>query len=68
MPLAVDAEVIKEAWLAQDRYRLSWRDSLIVAAARLLGCRYILTEDLRHGQDFDGVVAINPFLKLPEDL
>jgi predicted nucleic acid-binding protein len=32
-----------------------------VEAARSLGCPELLTEDLQHRQDFDGVVSINPF-------
>ena len=68
VPLPVDKEVIKEAWIVQDRHHLSWWDSLIVAAARLLGCRYLLSEDLQHGQDFQGVRVVNPFLQSPEDL
>jgi predicted nucleic acid-binding protein len=68
VPLLVDKEVIEEAWIAQDRYHLSWWDSLIVAAARLLDCRYLLSGDLTHGRDFQRVRVVNPFLQSPEDL
>jgi predicted nucleic acid-binding protein len=67
-PIPVNEEVIKEAWLLQDRYRLSWWDSLIVAAARLLDCSYLLSEDLQHRQNFDGVIVVNPFMLSPKDL
>jgi predicted nucleic acid-binding protein len=66
VPLPIDEETIKEAWRVQDRFHLSWWDSLIVAAARLLDCRYLLSEDLQHGQDFQGVRVVNPFLQSPD--
>ena len=53
------------AWDIQDRYGLSHWDSLIVAAAQETSCRFLLTEDLQHGQDFEGVVVVNPFLEAP---
>ena len=43
------------------RHRISYWDAAIVEAARLLGCAVILSEDLAHGQDFDGVRVQNPF-------
>jgi predicted nucleic acid-binding protein len=60
-PVAVDAGVLERAWTLQDRYQLSFWDSLIVAAARSASCRYLLTEDLQGHQDLDGVLVINPF-------
>jgi predicted nucleic acid-binding protein len=47
----------------RDRYRIGIYDAMIVAAARALGCRTILSEDLNEGQDYDGVVAMNPFAR-----
>jgi predicted nucleic acid-binding protein len=44
------------------RHHLSYWDSTIVEAARMLGCQTVLSEDLSHGQDFDGVRVVNPFL------
>ena len=46
----------------QSRWRLSLWDAMIIAAAQTSGARELLTEDLSHGQDYDGVRAINPFL------
>lgn len=34
---------------------------MIVAAAKKAGVHQLLTEDLNHGQDYEGVCAINPF-------
>jgi predicted nucleic acid-binding protein len=36
-------------------------DALIVRAAQVSGCRTLLTEDLQHGQRFDGLEIVNPF-------
>jgi len=46
----------------RDRYRLSWYDSLIVAAAQQGGCDILYSEDLQHGQQFGTVTVRNPFL------
>jgi predicted nucleic acid-binding protein len=56
------------AWGIQNRHGLSWWDSLIVAAAQLGGCRYLLTEDLGDGQRYDDLVVVNPFLHDPQSL
>ncbi len=43
------------------RFRLSYWDGAILAAARACGCDAVYTEDLSHGQDYDGLRVINPF-------
>ena len=67
-PVAVNAALLEQGWRIQDRYRLSFWDALIVAAARAASCRYLLTEDLQADQDLDGVVVVNPFLRGPATL
>lgn len=47
----------------QGRYRFSFYDSLIVAAALAAGCSRLLSEDLQHGQRVDGLTIIDPFLE-----
>ena len=47
--------------MIEERFHLSWRDALIVAAAQAAECPILLTEDLQHGQDFNGVRVVNPF-------
>jgi predicted nucleic acid-binding protein len=47
---------------------LSHWDALVVAAARAQGCRFLLTEDLSHGQDLDGVIVVSPFVVAPGEL
>ena len=46
----------------QSRHRLSWYDSLIVAAAIQAQCQVLMTEDLQHGQQFGDLRIENPFL------
>jgi predicted nucleic acid-binding protein len=67
-PLPVDARVVEAAWGIQDRYRLSWWDALIAAAAQVSGCRYLLTEDLQEGQELGDLRVVNPFLNPPASL
>jgi predicted nucleic acid-binding protein len=43
-------------------HSLSWYDSLLVAAALESDCRTLYTEDLQHGQTFDSLRIVNPFL------
>lgn len=62
-PLTIDHNALEGAWNIQDRFALSWWDSLIVAAAQILNCDFLLTEDLQHQQTIDGVTIINPFVK-----
>jgi predicted nucleic acid-binding protein len=60
-PVTVDAGVVESAWVIQDRYQLSWWDALIVAAAQVANCRFLLTEDLQEGQELGRVRVVNPF-------
>lgn len=44
------------------RFRISYWDGAVIAAAERLGAKTLYTEDLSHGQDYGSVTAINPFL------
>ena len=46
----------------QSRYKLSYYDALIVAAALESGCKRLLSEDLQHGLKVEKLVITNPFL------
>ena len=46
----------------QERYGFSCYDSLIVAAALEGGCTRLLSEDMQHGQQIEGVRVENPIL------
>ncbi len=60
-PIRIDAGMLRRAWLLEERYGLSFWDALIVAAAQVAECPILLTEDLQHGQDLDGVRVVDPF-------
>jgi len=55
------ALVVRAAGLAK-RYQVSYYDAAILAAAIELGCATLYTEDLNHGQTYESVQVINPFL------
>lgn len=61
-PLPINQPVIENAWRLQDRYQFSWWDSLIMSAAQIQGCKFILSEDLQHEQVVDDLIVVNPFL------
>jgi predicted nucleic acid-binding protein len=44
------------------RYQIRYYDAAILAAAQELGCQTLYTEDLNHGQTYDTVQVINPFI------
>jgi predicted nucleic acid-binding protein len=64
-PVVVDEAILERGWKIQDRFRLSFWDSLIVAAAQACSCRYLLTEDLQADQELDGLLVVNPFIRDP---
>jgi predicted nucleic acid-binding protein len=45
----------------QARYRYSFYESLIIAAALGAGCTRLYSEDLQHGQRIEGLTIENPF-------
>ena len=67
-PVIADGKLLEQGWKIQDRYQFSYWDALIVAAAKVCGCRYLLTEDLQSGQKLDGIEVVNPFLRGPESI
>jgi len=67
-PWQVDHQTVETAWAIEARFQVNWWDALIVASAAHLGCRYVLTEDLQHGQQIDSVQILNPFIVGPEVL
>lgn len=67
-PWAIDHPTVETAWSVESRFGFSYWDALIVASAQTLGCRYLLSEDMQHGQVVDSVQILNPFLVGPEIL
>lgn len=45
----------------QARYRYSFHDALIIAAALSAGCKRLYSEDLHNGQQIEGLTIENPF-------
>ena len=52
----------KDALLIKDRWKYSFYDSLIIAAALKANCTILYSEDLQHGQIIDDLKIVNPFL------
>jgi predicted nucleic acid-binding protein len=54
--------VLQSALALKERYQISYWDAAILAATKAARCHQLLSEDLNHGQDYDGITVINPFL------
>ena len=55
------ADLLRAARL-QRRYKISWRDALIVNSATELGCLILWSEDLSNGHQYGPITVRNPFL------
>lgn len=61
-PPPPDLPLSESAWALADRYRFSWWDALIVAAALRQECTLLLSEDLQHQLNVDDrLTIVNPF-------
>jgi predicted nucleic acid-binding protein len=54
-------ELYELALSTQSRYRYSFYDSLIIAAALEAGCSRLYSEDMQDGQRIEGLTITNPF-------
>ena len=59
--VGLDLAMVRRALDTRARYQISYWDGLIIAAAERAGCTRILSEDLNAGQDYNGIVMVNPF-------
>lgn len=66
--VTVMPDMVRRALEIQSIYRLSYWDSLILAAAESAGCKQLLTEDLNPGQSYCGMDCINPFAPQPSGI
>jgi predicted nucleic acid-binding protein len=64
-PVAVDRDVLELGWDVERRFRLSFWDALVVAAAEIAGCDRLLTEDLHEGATYGSVLVVDPFSTEP---
>jgi predicted nucleic acid-binding protein len=58
----ITTEIVQAAIRLQQRHQLSYWDGAILAAAKELAATTVFSEDLAHGQTYDGVTVLNPFL------
>lgn len=59
----VDSGLVKIGVEVSERFRVSYWDGAILAAADVLGAETLFSEDLSHGQRYGRVRAVNPFLQ-----
>lgn len=59
--VSASAALYRVALTVHVRWKFSFYDSLIVAAALEAGCKRLLSEDLQHDQRIDGLRIENPF-------
>ena len=58
----MDAALMKAALRIRQRYQISYWDAAVIASSVELGATTLYTEDLNHGQVYEGVRVENPFL------
>jgi len=59
--MAIDAALVRIAAEISERYRISYWDAAVIAAAELAGADVVYTEDLNDGQRYGNVTVTNPF-------
>ena len=57
----ITVELFTRATEMKQRFGLSYWDAAILAAAKMLGCEAVYSEDMSHNEDYDGLRVINPF-------
>ena len=58
---AVDHQLVRIAIERSERYKISYWDAAILAAAEALGAHTVYSEDLNDGQRYGQVRIVNPF-------
>jgi predicted nucleic acid-binding protein len=62
-PVPVTVEIHERALRIARRHRYPFYDSLVIAAALEARCRILYSEDMRDGQEIEGITIRNPFRK-----
>ena len=57
----ITVELFDRATEIRGRFGLSYWDAAILAAAKMLCCEAVYSEDMSHEEDYDGLRVINPF-------
>ena len=67
---APTSQAVGKALAWSGKARLQYWDALLLATLREAGCTVLLSEDMQHGADYDGVRVLNPFLgdELPDEI
>jgi predicted nucleic acid-binding protein len=60
-PRPVIAGILESAWEIEDRWKLSWWDSLITASALDCGATSLLSEDMQNGMVIHSLQILDPF-------
>jgi predicted nucleic acid-binding protein len=63
--VSVDQALVRNAIERSERYRISYWDGAIIAAAEVLGASVVYSEDLNDGQSYGAVRVVNPFGNSP---
>jgi predicted nucleic acid-binding protein len=58
--VSLTARTTAIAFKEMERWKISWWDALILAAARQTGVHELWREDFNDGQDYDGIRVVNP--------
>ena len=67
-PWQIDHQTVETAWGVEARFGLPYWDALIVAAAAQSGASHVLSFDLQHGQQIDGITILSPLRVTPQEL
>ena len=57
----IDRRIVETAMIVHKRYQLRYWDCVIVSAAERMGAETLYSEDMSHGQIYNGVRCQNPF-------
>ena len=57
----IDHQLVAIAIEKSERYKISYRDAAILAAAEALGCEIVFSEDLNDAQKYGTLRVVNPF-------
>ena len=66
-PVDSNALLVARAWHWMDSAHIGYWDALIVAAAEISDCRYVLSEDLQDRRVFESTRVVNPFRAQPAE-
>ncbi len=60
-PRPVSAGILESAWEIEDRWKLSWWDSLVAASALDCGATTLISEDMQDGLIIRSLQILDPF-------